>query len=115
MKIILMFFLLISCKYNSYVEKDVTIVNARLTDYGKLPENAEELSESTAIKAKYLTSALFVKIGDVDKIIPIDDSVFNHEFFADNHYINTMVRISIRSFQISGKEILIAEKISPIH
>jgi hypothetical protein len=83
--------------------------------YGKLSQSADSLSlltKATKINKKYFSSAVYTK--DMNKTVcyPINDKVFNHEFFNDFDYNSQRkIKLYLQKYVFENKEYFIAVKI----
>ena len=67
--------------------RNLKIIEFTGVSYGKLSQSPDRLSlltKATKINKKYFSSAVYKKDTVRTICFPIDDKVFNHEFFAAN-------------------------------
>lgn len=89
-------------------------IEVKLIDYGKISPkyNLKSLSKLTGIKQKMFTSSIYVYTNKGKKEIPIDDNVFNHDFFNNYKYEkNKIIIVHIKLFKTNKEKILIATKV----
>jgi hypothetical protein len=90
------------------------VLEVRLDGIGKCPPDIK--IRSGRIERKYITSALYVYLGNTDKTtpIPINDKVFNYEYFDKYIYPdmkNKTVKIKVEKYSSNGKDVYVAYEI----
>lgn len=103
------------CKSNLNKQNKIEIIEVSILDYGKIHlTNSQilDLSNISKINKKYFTTSLYCYNGN-DKInIPINDKLFNHEYFRNHSYDSIKkVKLFITKYSLEDKIYSVAIKI----
>jgi|AntRauMFilla1563_2_1112583.scaffolds.fasta_scaffold13435_2 hypothetical protein len=103
----------IGCKSKSV--NDLKIIEVHIVDYGKIhldKTKIDKLSSITKINKKHFTSSIYY-INEKNTIgIPINDKLFNHDFFNNYDYENNKkVKVYLKKYIYENKDYFIAIKI----
>jgi len=111
----LLIFTILSSKSQVINNRNIKIIEFTGVGYGKLsqsPDRMSLLTKATKINKKYFSSAVYRKdtIGTI--CYPIDDRVFNHEFFNGFDYNpQRKIKLYLKKYTYRNEEYLIAVKI----
>lgn len=108
------FIIYTNCKSQTIESNEYIIIELSNISYSKIPPkyNKALLSKVTKIRKEYFTSAIGGQNENKSIDFPINDLVFNHEFFNDFDYNQKRkVKIYLQKYLYENKEYLIAVKI----
>lgn len=94
--------------------EEMAVIEATLESIGKCPPSYN--IKFGDLDKKYITTALYVQMGDSDKTtpIPINDKVFDYEEFNKMVYpekLHQKITITVRRFSSEGKDVFLAYKV----
>ena len=104
----------INCKSQTMESREYIMIELSDVSYSKIPPkyNKVILSNATKINKKYFTSAIGGKSENKLIDFPINDMVFNHEFFNGFDYNpQRKIKLYLQKYVFENKEYLIAVKI----
>ena len=110
----LILFATLGCKSQEIIKNEIVVIEITNVNYGKISDNFDkvELSKITNIKKENFTSAIS-GIYLTEKVsYPINDLVFNHDFFNQFEYKEKQkLKLYLQKYQLKNKDILVAIKI----
>jgi hypothetical protein len=107
-------FFFTNCKSQTKQIQQYIIIEISNVSYSKIPPkyNLELLSEATKINKKSFSSAISGLSNNKTVDFPINDKVFNHEFFNGFDYNpQRKIKLYLQKYVFENKEYLIAVKI----
>lgn len=103
-----------SCKTLETNKNNIITIEITNIDYGKISDKIDkvELSKATKIKKENFTSAISGTHMTKKVIYPINDNIFNHDFFNNFDYNQSRkLKLSLQRYYLKDKEFLVAVKI----
>lgn len=107
-----------SCKINLIKAQESSQVTLDSISYGKIhlsKDQIKELSKATNLEVNHFSSSIYYNYKSIRYAVPIDDSLFNHEYF--NNYIyesNKKAELHLKKYIYKNQEYLIAVKIEDV-
>lgn len=120
LKLVLLFVLMISfyilgrAQNSGTKGEEMAVIEATLESIGKCPPSHN--IKFGDLDKKYITTALYVQLGNSDTVIPIpiNDKVFDYNEFNQKVYpakLNQRIKITARRFLSSGKDVYLAYEV----
>lgn len=110
----LILFVSISCKSQEIIRSEIVVIEITNVNYGKISANFNKvkLSKIVNIKKEYFTSAISGVYLNKKVSYPINDSVFNHDFFNKFDYNEKKkLKLYLQKYQLKDKLFFVAIKI----
>ena len=103
-----------NCKSQINTNEQYIIIELSNVSYGKIPPKYDKvlLSKITKNDSRNFSSAIGGQVGNEIVDCPINDKVFNHEFFNNFDYdLKRTIKLYIKKYIFKNKEYLIAVKV----
>lgn len=105
----------LSCKSQSSSNNTLSSIDISNFQYGKISlpySQIDYLSKTLKINKKQLTSSLYYHEGSILVSIPINDKVFNYEYFNNFKYnIEVKAKLYIQKYTYENREYFVAVRI----
>lgn len=112
--ILLFFFITICCKSQINFDQEIISIKISNIKYSKIPPKYDrhKLSKITNIDAENFSSGISGISEGKEVDFPINDKLFNHNFFKDFDFDSDLVyKLFLQKYRHDGKVYLIAMKI----
>jgi hypothetical protein len=120
LKLVLLLFVTVASLHKAIAQssspkgEDMAVIEATLESIGKCPPSHN--IKFGNLDKKYITTALYVQLGNSDQAtpIPINDKVFDYNEFNKSVYpakLHQKVKITARRFTSKGKDVYLAYEV----
>lgn len=116
--IIFTVFINLSCITNSLITQQSSKIIITKISYGRIHlsrDQIKKLSMATKLEIKQFSSSIYFSYNDKRYSIPINDKLFNHEYFNNYDYkINKKAILHLQKYDYNKEEYLVAIKIEDV-